>query len=83
MRPHKDASDESHSSKWLSGGKAPIDMIAEVPPIGLHQRTAVCYGGEDPALGHPVEYIMLDDTSAEAPATCKYCGLRFYEIAHH
>jgi hypothetical protein len=22
-----------------------MEMIADVPPIALHQRTAVCYGG--------------------------------------
>jgi hypothetical protein len=25
-----------------------------------------------------VEFIVLNDTSAEAPAVCKYCGLRYF-----
>ena len=38
--------------------------------------------GTDPALGHPVEFIVLNDTSAEFPAVCKYCGNRFYSAPH-
>eukprot|EP00238_Polyblepharides_amylifera_P003445 CAMPEP_0196572984 /NCGR_PEP_ID=MMETSP1081-20130531/2951_1 /TAXON_ID=36882 /ORGANISM="Pyramimonas amylifera, Strain CCMP720" /LENGTH=143 /DNA_ID=CAMNT_0041890519 /DNA_START=92 /DNA_END=523 /DNA_ORIENTATION=+ len=83
-RPGKDISDPSHTSKWLSEGiKSPMEMIAEVPPIAVHQRTAVCHGGDDVSLGHPVEYITLDDTNEHAPNTCKYCGLRFYQVGGH
>ena len=40
--------------------------------------------GTEPSLGHPVEYIVLNDTSEEFPATCKYCGLRyFHSHGHH
>ena len=54
----------------------------QVPPAAVNGNTAVCYGGNDPALGHPVEYIQLNDTNAENPNTCKYCGLRFFEEPH-
>ena len=50
--------------------RAPIDAFAARRP------------GTDPALGHPVEYIVLNDTSAEFPAVCKYCGLRYHMTAH-
>eukprot|EP00241_Pyramimonas_parkeae_P010008 CAMPEP_0114245322 /NCGR_PEP_ID=MMETSP0058-20121206/11828_1 /TAXON_ID=36894 /ORGANISM="Pyramimonas parkeae, CCMP726" /LENGTH=129 /DNA_ID=CAMNT_0001358355 /DNA_START=60 /DNA_END=449 /DNA_ORIENTATION=+ len=84
VRPGKDAAvDPSHTQKWLYDTTfAPMDMIANVPPIPVSGNTAVCYGGDNPALGHPAEYIQLNDTSKEAPATCKYCGLRFYELPH-
>lgn len=28
-----------------------------------------------------VEYIVLNDTSADFPAVCKYCGLRYFQGA--
>lgn len=34
------------------------------------------------ATGHPIEFIQLDKRAGVAPATCKYCGLRF-KMAHH
>ncbi|KAK4486585.1 hypothetical protein RD792_006836, partial [Penstemon davidsonii] len=34
----------------------------------------------NPALGHPIEFICLDK---EEPAVCKYCGLRFVQDHHH
>jgi NADH dehydrogenase (ubiquinone) Fe-S protein 6 len=44
---------------------------------------AVCDGGSG-ALGHPIEYIQLNNVSDE-PSACKYCGLRFKMKAgaHH
>ena len=44
--------------------------------------SSLAAAGADPALGHPVEFIVLNDTSAEFPAVCKYCGNRFYQKAH-
>ena len=85
MRPHKvEGEDATHTEKWLfAAEKSPMDLIAEVAPIGIHNHTAVCYGSDDTNLGHPVEYICLNDvTSPEHPATCKYCGLRYYQICH-
>ncbi|KAK3286255.1 hypothetical protein CYMTET_6177 [Cymbomonas tetramitiformis] len=80
--PHKLPTDPSHTSKWQYEGKSPMELIAEVPPIAVDSRIAECYGGENPSLGHPVEYIILDDTSADFPAVCKYCGLRFFRDHH-
>lgn len=34
----------------------------------------------NPALGHPIEYICLD---LDQPAVCKYCGLRYLQDHHH
>jgi uncharacterized Zn-finger protein len=53
-----------------------------VPAVAVHDHTAVCYGSDDTNLGHPVEYIILNDTSKDHPATCKYCGLRYFQVAH-
>lgn len=38
------------------------------------------YVAHNPALGHPIEFICLD---LEAPAVCKYCGLRYVQDHHH
>ena len=32
------------------------------------------FAGDNPALGHPVEYIFL---KPDEPSVCKYCGLRY------
>ena len=58
-------------------------LINKVPVIAVAGHVAVCDGGGG-ALGHPVEYIQLDNVST-APAICKYCGLRFKMKAggHH
>jgi uncharacterized Zn-finger protein len=47
------------------------------------ERHLTCAAGADPALGHPLEFIVLNDTSAEFPAVCKYCSLSFYMSHHH
>jgi|APGre2960657423_1045063.scaffolds.fasta_scaffold229730_1 uncharacterized Zn-finger protein len=39
--------------------------------------------GTEPALGHPMEIIVLNDTSVEHPAVCKYCGARYFGAHHH
>ena len=36
-----------------------MQLIAEVEPIGVEGDVAVCYGHEDPVLGHPVEFIKV------------------------
>ena len=57
--------------------KSPMDLIGEVAPIGVSDAVAKCYGSDDPSLGHPVEYICINDTTPNLPAVCKYCGLRY------
>ena len=58
-----------------------IDLIAKIPPKGVHQRIVACEGDPNPALGHPKVYINLD---THEPVACIYCGLR-YKLAegHH
>lgn len=52
--------------------------------LGPTVTPTVFTAGTEPSLGHPVEYIVLNDTSEEFPATCKYCGLRyFHSHGHH
>lgn len=57
-----------------------IDMVAEVAPIAVAGRVAVCDGTgpyHDPnSLGHPRVYINLDKPG---PHSCPYCGLRYYQ----
>ena len=48
---------------------------------GLRQGPPLA--GVDASVGHPVEFIVLNDTSSTFPAVCKYCGLRFYAGHHH
>ena len=38
------------------------------------RRLTASAAAKDPSLGHPVEFIVLNDTSREHPAVCKYCG---------
>ncbi|KAG8390501.1 hypothetical protein BUALT_Bualt01G0089900 [Buddleja alternifolia] len=51
-----------------------MELSNEAPPIKVQGRIAACEGDNNPALGHPIEFICLDK---EEPAMCKYCGLRF------
>ena len=50
------------------------------PPSPQDSAPPECAGGG--ATGHPIEFIQLDKRAGVAPATCKYCGLR-YKMAHH
>merc|ERR1711916_109452 len=52
------------------------ELIAEVPPVEIKGRRAVCDGGGG-ALGHPKVFINLD---ANRPVECPYCGIRFVQI---
>ncbi|XP_019413252.1 PREDICTED: NADH dehydrogenase [ubiquinone] iron-sulfur protein 6, mitochondrial-like [Lupinus angustifolius] len=72
----------NHTAKWMqdTSKKSPMELINEVPPIKVEGRIVACEGDTDPALGHPIEYICLD---LEAPAICKYCGLRYVQDHHH
>ncbi|RWR88421.1 NADH dehydrogenase ubiquinone iron-sulfur protein 6, mitochondrial-like protein [Cinnamomum micranthum f. kanehirae] len=54
--------------------KSPMQLINEVPPIKVEGRIVACEGDNNPALGHPIEFICLD---LKDPAICKYCGLRY------
>eukprot|EP00793_Prasinoderma_coloniale_P001139 PRCOL_00006130-RA len=75
----------AHTDKWMTPGtgkKSPMELIAEVAPIGVEEDVAVCYGHEDPVLGHPVEFIKVSTATKENPAVCKYCGLRYYQLHH-
>jgi len=92
-RPSYAPSDTPHTKKWLESetSKAPMDWIAEVAPIGVNGGKVNCHSpgackerfGEGAALGAPATYYTLADTSAENPAKCKYCGLRFYSLDSH
>nr|GMC96500.1 NADH dehydrogenase [ubiquinone] iron-sulfur protein 6, mitochondrial [Ipomoea batatas] len=57
-----------------------MELINEVPPIKVEGRIVACEGDSDPALGHPIEFICLD---LDAPAVCKYCGLRYFQDHGH
>ncbi|XP_057970720.1 NADH dehydrogenase [ubiquinone] iron-sulfur protein 6, mitochondrial [Malania oleifera] len=74
----------NHTAKWMqdTSKKSPMELINEVPPIKVEGRIVACEGDNDPALGHPIEFICLD---REEPAVCKYCGLRFVQDhgSHH
>eukprot|EP01047_Picozoa_sp_COSAG01_P020399 COSAG01_NODE_1160_length_11460_cov_196.773611_10_plen_80_part_00 len=48
----------------------PQQMIDEAPVTVIGTDHVLCVGGDDTALGHPVEYIKLDSPE---PAVCKYC----------
>lgn len=65
------------------GTKTPMDLINEVPPIEVDGPLAICCGGENIALGHPVEYIQLNTRKPGQIETCKYCGLRFVHKSKH
>ncbi|XP_074585823.1 NADH dehydrogenase [ubiquinone] iron-sulfur protein 6, mitochondrial-like [Curcuma longa] len=71
-----------HTTKWMQdmSKKSPMELINEVPPIKVEGRIVACEGDSNPALGHPIEFICLD---LEAPAVCKYCGLRYVQDHHH
>ncbi|CAL9186497.1 unnamed protein product, partial [Musa hybrid cultivar] len=75
-----------HTAKWMQDTrkKSPMELINEVPPIKVEGRIVACEGRNhptyNPALGHPIEFICLD---LEAPAVCKYCGLRYVQNHHH
>ncbi|KAL6581641.1 hypothetical protein OROMI_007564 [Orobanche minor] len=76
----------SHTQKWMQADvmdaskKSPMELINEVPPIKVQGRIVACEGDNDPALGHPIEFICLDKVE---PAVCKYCGLRYVQDHHH
>ncbi|XP_047327616.1 NADH dehydrogenase [ubiquinone] iron-sulfur protein 6, mitochondrial [Impatiens glandulifera] len=72
----------SHTAKWMqdTSKKSPMELINEVPPIKVQGRIAACEGDNNPALGHPIEFICLD---LDQPAICKYCGLRFVQDHGH
>ncbi|KAK4740655.1 hypothetical protein SAY87_024243 [Trapa incisa] len=71
-----------HTAKWMqdTSKKSPMELINEVPPIKVEGRIVACEGDNNPALGHPIEFICLD---REEPAVCKYCGLRYVQDHHH
>eukprot|EP01124_Arcella_intermedia_P015198 TRINITY_DN2170_c0_g2_i1.p1 TRINITY_DN2170_c0_g2~~TRINITY_DN2170_c0_g2_i1.p1 ORF type:complete len:142 (+),score=24.11 TRINITY_DN2170_c0_g2_i1:15-440(+) len=54
-------------------------LIAQVPPVVVEERIAVCDGG---FLGHPRVFINLDPSSPDDPVHCDYCGLRFIRKSH-
>ncbi|XP_006298755.2 NADH dehydrogenase [ubiquinone] iron-sulfur protein 6, mitochondrial [Capsella rubella] len=72
----------NHTAKWMQdrSKKSPMELINEVPPIKVDGRIAACEGDTNPALGHPIEFICLDQ---DEPAICKYCGLRYVQDHHH
>eukprot|EP01123_Difflugia_compressa_P004757 TRINITY_DN16260_c0_g1_i1.p1 TRINITY_DN16260_c0_g1~~TRINITY_DN16260_c0_g1_i1.p1 ORF type:complete len:163 (-),score=29.42 TRINITY_DN16260_c0_g1_i1:23-511(-) len=52
--------------------------IAQVPPVVVEERVAVCDGGSLFG-GHPRVYICLDHSTADDPTPCGYCGIRFVQ----
>ncbi|KAF4380291.1 hypothetical protein CsatB_002470 [Cannabis sativa] len=72
----------NHTAKWMqdTSKKSPMELINDVPPIKVEGRIVACEGDNNPALGHPIEYICLD---RKEPAVCKYCGLRYFQDHHH
>eukprot|EP00270_Netrium_digitus_P013742 TRINITY_DN45_c1_g1_i2.p1 TRINITY_DN45_c1_g1~~TRINITY_DN45_c1_g1_i2.p1 ORF type:complete len:124 (+),score=15.45 TRINITY_DN45_c1_g1_i2:2-373(+) len=76
----------SHTSKWMQSvdKPSPMELIFQVPPIEVPSdiRVIACEGGPNPRLGHPVEYINVDNS---IPTKCKYCGLRYVHACdeHH
>ncbi|XP_075495520.1 NADH dehydrogenase [ubiquinone] iron-sulfur protein 6, mitochondrial [Primulina tabacum] len=72
----------SHTAKWMqdTSKKSPMELINEVPPIKVEDRIVACEGDDNPALGHPIEFICLDK---DEPTVCKYCGLRYQQDHHH
>ncbi|XP_057471974.1 NADH dehydrogenase [ubiquinone] iron-sulfur protein 6, mitochondrial-like [Actinidia eriantha] len=72
----------SHTAKWMqdTSKKSPLELINEVPPIKVEGRIVACEGDNNPALGHPIEFICLD---RDEPAICKYCGLRYVQDHDH
>ncbi|XVF56535.1 hypothetical protein PTKIN_Ptkin06aG0128800 [Pterospermum kingtungense] len=72
----------NHTAKWMqdTSKKSPMELINEVPPIKVEGRIVACEGDNNPALGHPIEFICLD---LKEPAVCKYCGLRYVQEHHH
>ncbi|TYH35488.1 hypothetical protein ES332_D13G196000v1 [Gossypium tomentosum] len=71
----------NHTAKWMqdSSKKSPMELINEVPPIKVEGRIVACEGDNNPALGHPIEFICLD---LKEPAVCKYCSLRYVQEHH-
>jgi hypothetical protein len=92
-RPAYTEEDTAHTEKWLESesAKKPMDWIKEQQPIGINGSKVSCHSpgackdkfGETSGIGAPVTYLTLADTSAENPAKCKYCGLRFYSNESH
>jgi len=72
----------SHTAKWLQGAgpglKSPMDWAREAEPIEVHANVVASTGGDDPALGCPVEYINLKGTTRDRPAVCKYTGAKYW-----
>ncbi|KAJ8904378.1 hypothetical protein NDN08_000897 [Rhodosorus marinus] len=66
---------EEVRSKWHSNA---MDLVDEIKPVAVEGRVATCDGGGG-ALGHPIEYIKLDNPY---PSVCKYCGNRFVQKHH-
>jgi len=88
-RPAYDERDVPHTEKWLEADATPpIDLIAQVPPIGIKADRVSCKSegacmdryGERAGLGAPNTYYQLNSTTPENPVKCKYCGLRFYGV---
>ena len=52
------------------------ELVHKVPVIEVDGTLAVCDGGGG-SLGHPLEYMQLNDDSPKEPKVCLYCGLRF------
>ncbi|XP_038996674.1 NADH dehydrogenase [ubiquinone] iron-sulfur protein 6, mitochondrial-like [Hibiscus syriacus] len=72
----------NHTAKWMqdTSKKSPMEIINEVPPIKVEGRIVACEGDDNPALGHPIEFICLD---LKEPAVCMYFDLSYVQKHHH
>ena len=60
-------------AKWHSDA---MERIDQVPPIVVDREVIACDGGPSLDMGHPIEYIRVEEGDPE-PSVCKYCGLRY------
>uniref|UniRef100_A0A7S2X4R7 Zinc finger CHCC-type domain-containing protein n=2 Tax=Sar TaxID=2698737 RepID=A0A7S2X4R7_PROMC len=57
------------------------NLIAQTDVTVVDGPVALCDGGGG-SLGHPIEYIKLDNRTPDIPTECKYCGLRYIMKKH-
>lgn len=57
------------------------ELVNKVPVVAVDGPTALCDGGGG-SLGHPIEFIQLNNKNPHIPAVCKYCGVRYIMKQH-
>mmetsp|Transcript_10372 Transcript_10372/g.11909 ORF Transcript_10372/g.11909 Transcript_10372/m.11909 type:complete len:122 (+) Transcript_10372:217-582(+) len=58
------------------------ELISKTEVTVVDGPVALCDGGGG-SLGHPIEYIKLDNRTPHIPVECKYCGLLYIMKQHH